>query len=88
MNEILLNGFAGMIGGLARASVGLLKSLSRKEKFRPFYFLMTMALASIIGLFMGLINLGDYRTSLVAGYAGSDILEGAYHAAKNVNAKQ
>ncbi|MBI4154170.1 hypothetical protein HY501_02445 [Candidatus Woesearchaeota archaeon] len=77
-SELVMSGLAGLIGGLARASVGLLKSLSKRKKFNPWYFSLTLILSAIIGLFLGIINMGDFRISLLAGYAGTDLLEGAY----------
>jgi hypothetical protein len=35
-------------------------------------------IAAIIGIFVGIVFNFDYRLSLLAGYAGTDILEGVY----------
>ena len=42
------------------------------------YYFITVVIAAIIGIFVGIIFNFDYRLSLLAGYAGTDILEGIY----------
>lgn len=71
-------GLLGGIGGLTRGVVGLLKALSLKRKILWGYYLITVAIAIIIGIFVGIIFDFDPRLSLLAGYAGTDILEGIY----------
>ena len=78
MNEILLAGLLGGIGGLTRGVVGLLKALSLRRRIIWTYYLITVAIAIIIGVFTGIIFNFDSRLSLLAGYAGTDILEGIY----------
>jgi len=46
------------------------------------YWLITAFVAMIIGMFLGLIFNFDYRLSLLAGYAGTDILESVYKSFK------
>ena len=46
------------------------------------YYLITLAVAIVIGVFTGLVFNFDYRLSLLAGYAGTDILEGIYKSFK------
>jgi hypothetical protein len=46
------------------------------------YYAITVLTASIIGVFVGMIFNFDYRLSLLAGYAGTDILEGIYNSFK------
>jgi hypothetical protein len=43
------------------------------------YYVVTVIVAAIIGFFIGIIFNFDYRLSLLAGYAGTDILEGIYN---------
>ena len=75
---ILLPATLGGIGGLTRGLVGLLKALSLRRKILWGYYSITVFVALIIGIFTGIIFNFDYRLSLLAGYAGTDILEGIY----------
>ena len=78
MEPIVLAGMLGGIGGLTRGLVGLLKALSLKRKILWDYYAVTVAIALVIGVFVGIIFDFDPRLSLLAGYAGTDILEGIY----------
>lgn len=78
MDVIMLSALLGGIGGLTRGVVGLLKALSLKRRIIWNYYLITVAIAVIIGIFTGIIFNFDSRLSLLAGYAGTDILEGIY----------
>jgi len=78
MDPLILAGLLGGIGGLTRGVVGLLKALSLKRRILWNYYLITVIIAMIIGVFTGIIFDFDPRLSLLAGYAGTDILEGIY----------
>ena len=78
MEEMILAGILGAIGGLTRGVVGLLKALSLRRRIIWHYYLITVHIAIIIGIFTGIIFDFDKRLSLLAGYAGTDILEGIY----------
>jgi len=78
MDALLLAALLGGIGGLTRGVVGLLKALSLKRRILWGYYAITVAIAIIIGVFVGIIFDFDPRLSLLAGYAGTDILEGIY----------
>lgn len=78
MDGIVLAGLLGGVGGLTRGVVGLLKALSLKRRILWGYYGITVAIAVIIGVFVGIIFDFDPRLSLLAGYAGTDILEGIY----------
>jgi len=78
MDAILLAGLLGGIGGLTRGLVGLMKALSLKRKILWNYYFVTVFIAVVLGVFVGIIFSFDYRLSLLAGYAGTDILEGIY----------
>ncbi len=78
MNLTVLAGLLGGLGGLTRGVVGLMKALALKRKILWMYYIITIAIAVIIGIFVGIIFDFDYRLSLLAGYAGTDILEGIY----------
>ena len=68
----------GALGGLTRGIVGLLKALSLRRKIIWGYYVITLLIAIIIGTFVGIIFNFDPRLSLLAGYAGTDILQGIY----------
>ena len=78
MNPILLAGIFGFIGGAARACVGVLKSVKRKEKFKWKYFLLSLISSGIVGVFTGLLYDVDYKVTLIAGYAGTDLIGSVY----------
>lgn len=78
MEGMLLAGLLGGIGGVTRGVVGLLKALSLKRRILWGYYLITVLVAMIIGIFIGIVFDFDPRLSLLAGYAGTDILEGVY----------
>ncbi len=78
MDTIFMAGLLGGIGGLTRGVVGLLKALSLRRRIIWPYYLITVLIAVIIGIFVGIVFDFDPRLSLLAGYAGTDILEGIY----------
>lgn len=82
LNELFLPALLGGVGGLTRGFIGLLKALSLRRKILWGYYSITVVIAVVIGTFTGLIFNFDYRLSLLAGYAGSDILEGIYKSFK------
>ena len=82
MEPIFLAGLLGGVGGLTRGVVGLLKALSLRRRILWTYYAITVAVALVIGIFVGIIFDFDYRLSLLAGYAGTDILEGIYKSFK------
>jgi len=78
MDALLLAGLLGGIGGLTRGLVGLMKALSLRRRILWGYYAITVLIALIIGIFVGIVFNFDPRLSLLAGYAGTDILEGIY----------
>lgn len=78
MDNVVLAGLLGGIGGLTRGVVGLLKALSLRRRILWGYYAITVLVALIIGVFVGIVFNFDTRLSLLAGYAGTDILEGIY----------
>lgn len=82
MEPIILAGMLGGMGGLTRGVVGLLKALSLRRRILWGYYAITVVAALIIGVFVGIIFDFDPRLSLLAGYAGTDILEGIYKSFK------
>ena len=79
---VVFAGLLGGIGGLTRGVVGLLKALSLRRRIIWAYYAITVVIAVIIGIFVGIIFDFDPRLSLLAGYAGTDILEGIYRSFK------
>jgi len=82
MNEVVVAGLLGGIGGLTRGFVGLLKALSLRRKILWGYYSITVLVAVVIGVFAGIIFNFDSRLALLAGYAGTDIIEGIYKSFK------
>ncbi len=78
LSDIVYPALLGGIGGLTRGIVGLLKALSLRRRILWGYYAITVLVAAIIGIFVGIVFNFDYRLSLLAGYAGTDILEGIY----------
>ncbi len=78
MDAFVTAGLLGAIGGLTRGVVGLLKALSLRRRIIWSYYLITVLIAVIIGIFVGIVFDFDPRLSLLSGYAGTDILEGVY----------
>jgi len=70
----------GLLGGLVRGLVGIMKQASNPDEFKFHwrYFGATMLISGIVGVISGLIADGDWRISLLAGYAGTDFLESLY----------
>jgi len=82
MELVIAAGILGGIGGLTRGFVGLLKALSLRRRILWPYYAITVVIAIVIGVFIGIIFDFDPRLSLLAGYAGTDILEGIYKSFK------
>ncbi len=78
MDALLLAGLLGAIGGLTRGFIGLLKALSLRRRILWAYYAITVLIAVVVGIFVGVIFNFDPRLSLLAGYAGTDIIEGIY----------
>lgn len=76
---IIIAGLLGGLGGLTRGFVGLLKAMSLRRRIIPSYFAITIFVAWIIGIFTGILFYNiDLRLAMLAGYAGTDILEAIY----------
>jgi fluoride ion exporter CrcB/FEX len=78
MDALALSALLGGVGGLTRGFVGLLKAMSLRRNILWGYYAITVLIAVVIGVFVGVIFNFDPRLSLLAGYAGTDILEGIY----------
>lgn len=79
---------AGFLGGIVRALVGIMKWHARKKRargpFKPAWLAFTIIASGIIGLFAALLVAQDLRISLLAGYAGTDLVEGVYKAGRKL----
>jgi hypothetical protein len=82
INSVVFPALLGGMGGLTRAFIGLLKAMSLRRRILWNYYFITVVVAGVIGIFVGMIFNFDYRLSLLAGYAGTDILEGIYKSFK------
>ncbi len=61
LNEVLIPAAIGGVGGLTRGVVGLLKALSLRRRIIWGYYLITVIVAAIIGIFIGIVFNFDYR---------------------------
>ena len=76
---VLLFVLPGMIGGLVRGLVGIGKHvLKEKEEFKIHKLAFSLIVAMIVGAIAAAVSNGDWRISLLAGYAGSDLIESLY----------
>jgi len=82
LNQLVLPALLGGVGGLTRGFIGLMKALALRRRILWAYYTITVVVAVVIGIFVGIIFNFDYRLSLLAGYAGTDILEGIYKSFK------
>ncbi len=73
----LLGVVFGFAGGSLRAVVGLVKQLKlKKTEFKIGYILFTLFVSVITGGVAGALIEGTWIISFLAGYAGSDLIEG------------
>ncbi len=74
----------GLFGGIIRSLVGLFKHkvFTGKEKFNSKKFWFTFIVSGLIGAFCALLLIQDYRIALLAGYAGTDLIQGVYKIVK------
>ncbi len=82
VNIYLFAGLLGGLGGITRSVIGLLKAMAAKRRISWSYWGLTALIAAVIGVFAGIIFNFDRRLSLLAGYAGTDIIEGIYKSFK------
>ncbi|MBU1256176.1 hypothetical protein KKA49_00635 [Patescibacteria group bacterium] len=77
MISILLG---GLFGGVLRGLLGISKTLvtKKEESINYQWFFLNIAVAAVIGLLAATMMGGDFRIALLAGYAGSDLLEGLF----------
>ncbi|MDD5193869.1 MAG: hypothetical protein PHF67_04780 [Candidatus Nanoarchaeia archaeon] len=78
MNTTIVAAGLGCLGGLTRSTIGLFKAHARHDKIKIGFIIRTMRLSAISGTFIGIPFYFNPIISFVAGYVGSDILEGVY----------
>lgn len=75
-DPLVIGAVLGGAGGLLRAIVGLGKSIAAKRRIRWPYFFITVILAVLIGLILGVLTSVSRPIAFLAGYGGTDVLEG------------
>jgi len=67
----------GIIGGVLRGIMGIAKSLilKKEEQINYGWFFVSIAVAMAIGIIAASFMGGGLEVALLAGYAGSDLLE-------------
>ncbi len=81
MDQILLSILFGILGGFVRALVGIVKYFEKNkqnQKVRLVYLGFSLFVAAVVGGIAGAIANHDWRLAIIAGYAGTDFLEGLY----------
>ncbi len=82
MEAVILYSFLfGLIGGIVRGLVGIAKYLEKNRangRLNAKYFLISIGIAALVGGVAGSLVSGDWRLAVIAGYAGTDFLEGLY----------
>ncbi|KKU72371.1 MAG: TrpR protein [Candidatus Beckwithbacteria bacterium GW2011_GWA2_47_25] len=78
IGQVIKFGKGGFI--LVRGLVGIMKQTQKPDEFKIHwkYFGLTMLVSGVVGVVSGIIADGDWRISLLAGYAGTDFLESLY----------
>lgn len=82
MNPLLLSNILfGILGGLVRGIVGITKYMEQNRKNQAIdvrYLLFSLAVAGLVGGIAGALIGNDRSFAFLAGYAGTDFLEGLY----------
>ena len=70
----------GLVGGALRGVMGVAKTLVTKKESSINYgwFFVSLAVAMAIGIIAATFMGGGFEVALLAGYAGSDLLEGLF----------
>ena len=82
MKTTIIAAMLGCLGGLTKSIIGIFKAKARGDKIKFGLVFRTMRLSSISGTFIGAIFSFNPIISFIAGYVGSDILEGVYASLK------
>jgi len=70
----------GLVGGALRGVMGIAKSLitKKEDKINYGWLFVIIAVAMAIGVIAATFMGGGFEIALLAGYAGSDLLEGLF----------
>ncbi|GIW63449.1 MAG: hypothetical protein KatS3mg091_251 [Patescibacteria group bacterium] len=72
---------AGILGGLIRGVVGIVKYFEKNQKnskINWWYLFFSLFTAGLVGGFAGVFANHSWEFAFLAGYAGTDFLEGLY----------
>jgi len=58
--------------------LNILRKTKKDQKIRFWYLAFSLFVAALVGGIAGAIADGDWRLAIIAGYAGTDFLEGLY----------
>lgn len=82
MKTTIIAAILGCLGGLTKSLIGIFKAKARGDKIKLGLVFRTIRLSSVSGTFMGAMFSFNPIVSFIAGYVGSDILEGIYYSLK------
>ena len=75
LNNLIANGIFGASGQLLRSVIGLRKAVEVGADFNLQRFMLTLGTGMLLGFLVGMW-LSDPRGAFLAGYAGTDFIEG------------
>jgi len=81
MDPILSSTLLGILGGFVRALVGIVKYFEKnknEKRIRFLYLAFSLFVAAVVGGVAGALAGMDWRLAIIAGYAGTDFIEGLY----------
>ena len=78
MNEVIMFGLFGMMGGAVRVFIGALKTYQLKGEIDKGSLGIYIVSLLVIGAFTGIVMGYGKVISFLAGYAGIDLIEGFY----------
>jgi len=76
MRATLIAAIVGGLGGLTKSFIGIFKARARGEKIKAGYIVRTLRLSAVSGTIIGALLGTEILVSYIAGYVGSDIIEG------------
>ena len=87
MNLVFQAALFGLLGGLIRAFVGIIKQsrISKKKKFKPYYLTITLIVSALIGAIASAAFSTNSLINLIIGYAGIDLLDNLLKIIKKKN---
>lgn len=76
MKETLIAAIFWGLGGLSKSMIGIFKARAREEKIKMGYIVRTLRLSAVSGTLIGALLETVVLISFIAGYVGSDMIEG------------